>query len=96
LLADTSITDAGLDQLAPLTELGRLTLNKTNVTQVGITKLKSSIPRLAIDFDNPNAPRSPQGHPAPSPQGQQPPPAGGDQPAHPAGNGDGKQSGDGK
>jgi uncharacterized membrane protein YtjA (UPF0391 family) len=97
LLAETSISDAGLEQLAPLTELGRLTLNKTKVTAAGMAKLKKSIPKLAIDFDDPNAPRPPQGQPPPSAQGQQPRAAVGDgRPAPGAGGGEGKQSGVGK
>ena len=51
LLAETSLSDAGLDDLASLKSLGRLTINKTEVTKDGIAKLKRAIPGLTVDSD---------------------------------------------
>ncbi len=49
LLSDTEITDAGLEHLAGMKSLSRLTINGTKVTPKGIDRLKKALPRLTVD-----------------------------------------------
>ena len=49
LLSDTAITDAGLDTLAGMKQLHRLTINKTKVTPAAIERLKKAIPSYQVD-----------------------------------------------
>jgi Leucine-rich repeat (LRR) protein len=47
-LANSKITDAGLEHLKGLTALKRLNLTNTGVTDAGVNSLKQSLPGVKI------------------------------------------------
>ena len=47
-LANTSVTDAGLEHLKGLTKLKELDLESTNVTDAGVKKLQQALPNCKI------------------------------------------------
>jgi hypothetical protein len=47
-LSDTQVTDTGLEHLKGLTNLERLELNRTQVTDEGVRKLQEALPNCEI------------------------------------------------
>jgi hypothetical protein len=54
-LGDTHITDAGLAHLEKLTELRRIWIMKTNVTDEGVARLQRALPKLHVLATSPTA-----------------------------------------
>jgi len=48
VLAKTTVTDAGLQQLQRLTQLGELDLGATAVTDAGVAEFQKALPNVEI------------------------------------------------